>query len=213
MKIALIVVLLLAVLVLLLARLRVGGVVRFGGGGLEVRVRAGWFYIPVYPARRAHRKKKEGAGKKREKASPQTGKEGKTLEQLRQYLPLLARAGGRLTHRIRIDKLMLSLKLAGQDDPAAAAVIYGGANAVLGMLLALLEQNFQVKDRRVHTEVDFHRKETDLELEASVSLRIGQLAGLAFYLLGELARQQREQPAAQSQKEAVEHGKQQKAPH
>ena len=75
------------------------------------------------------------------------------------------------------------------------------------MLLALLEQNFQVKDRRVHTEVDFQRKETSVELEASVSLRIGQLAGLAFYLLGELSRREKQDPA-QSQKEAVEHGKQ-----
>lgn len=202
----LVVLLIVAAVVVLLTRLRVGGVVQYGGGGLTVRARIGRITFRVYPPSEK-KEKRVKKGPKQKPASPKKEEEKGGLEQLRQYLPLLAKAGGRLTSRIRIDKLNAALILAGEEDPAAAAVFYGGANAVLGMLLALLEQNFQVKDRRVHTEVDFQRKETSVELEASVSLRIGQLAGLAFYLLGELSRREKQDPA-QSQKEAVEHGKQ-----
>lgn len=203
----LVVLLIAAAVIALLTRLRVGGVVRYGGGGLTVRARIGRITFRVYPPSEKKEKRVKKEPKQKPASPKKEGEEKGGLEQLRQYLPLLAKAGGRLASRIRIDRLNASLILAGEEDPAAAAVFYGGANAVLGMLLALLEQNFQVKDRRVHTEVDFQRKETSVELEASVSLRIGQLAGLAFYLLGELSRREKQDPA-QSQKEAVEHGKQ-----
>lgn len=202
----LVVLLIVAAVIALLTRLRVGGVVRYGGG-LTVRARIGRITFRVYPPLEKKEKRVKKEPKQKPASPKKEGEEKGGLEQLRQYLPLLAKAGGRLASRIRIDRLNASLILAGEEDPAAAAVFYGGANAVLGMLLALLEQNFQVKDRRVHTEVDFQRKETSVELEASVSLRIGQLAGLAVYLLGELSRREKQDPA-QSQKEAVEHGKQ-----
>ena len=100
-------------------------------------------------------------------------------------------------------------------DPALAAMSFGGANAVLGTLWPLVEQNFEVKDWRLRTAVDFEAQAPAVWLQAAATLTIGQAVSLgihlAFRALGILRAHraaaragQRVRPAAQnSQKEAV----------
>ena len=80
-----------------------------------------------------------------------------------------------------MDRLDLELVLAA-GDPAAAALAFGGTNAALGMILPLLEQNFDIRRRNIRTAVDFERKTPAVTLGAAVTLTIGQGAALAFHL-------------------------------
>lgn len=197
-------------LLLLLLWTRVGVRVRWDAGGLMVHARIGPVLVRVYPAVvRPERNKKEPKKDKKKEAAAE--RKSPTAEQLLRYLALAAEAAGGLKERVRVDDLTIGLVLAGKDDPAAAAIAYGGVNSALGMILPLLEQNFQVKERRVSTAVDFQRGETAAALEAALSLRVLQLLTLGVRLLVKLSQQ--DKTAKNAQKEAVQHGKQQETSH
>lgn len=199
-------------LLLLLLWARLGVRVRWDAGGLMVHARIGPVLVRVYPAivRREKEKKRPKEGTEQKK--PAQKGPSLTAERLLRYLALAVEAADGLRERVRVDDLTIGLVLAGQEDPAAAAIAYGGVNSALGMVLPLLEQNFQVKERRISTAVDFQRTETAAELEAALSLRVLQLLTLGVRLLVKLSEE--EKTATKSQKkEAVQHGKQQKASH
>ena len=189
---------LLVVLLLLagLSLVRVGGEVAYGEAGLSVRILAGPLRIRLYPfpKRRGRR-----AGKRR-KASPPAPKPAETdqkpvrdtLRQLRAVLPVAARAAGALRRKIRIDRLSLSLTAAA-PDPALAAMAYGGAWGLVGMLLPVLEQGFDVS-----VTVDYQRSTPRAEVQAAATMTVGQGALFALKvgleLLGAL-REERTHPA------------------
>ena len=58
-------------------------------------------------------------------------------------------------------------------DPAAAAMAFGGANAFLGMIWPLIEQNFNVQQRCIRTRVDFQAQRPTVVLFAQLTLSIG----------------------------------------
>lgn len=194
---------LLVVLLLLagLSLVRVGGEVAYGKAGLSVRILAGPLRIRLYPfpKRRGRR-----AGKRR-KASPPAPKPAETdkkpvrdtLRQLRAVLPVVARAAGALRRKIRIDRLSLSLTAAA-PDPALAAMAYGGAWGLVGMLLPILEQGFDVRERDVRVTVDYQRSTPRAEVQAAATMTVGQGALFALKvgleLLGAL-REERTHPA------------------
>lgn len=202
------------VLLALLLWMRLGVRVRWDAGGLMVHVRIGPVLVRAYPAierPKGEPKSRRKKPPKKEKEKPAREETSLTAERLLRYLSLAAEAAGGLKERVRVDDLTIGLVLAGKEDPAAAAIAYGGVNSALGMVLPLLEQNFQVKERRISTAVDFQREETAVVLETALSLRVLQLLILGGLVLRKLSAQ--ENTATKSQKEAVQHGKQQKASH
>ena len=62
------------------------------------------------------------------------------------------------------------------------ALSFGGVNAAIGMIWPLLENNFNIGDRRIRTKVDFNLTEPEAYLYASFSLRVGQAVALALRL-------------------------------
>ena len=71
------------------------------------------------------------------------------------------RAAGSLRRKISVDLLEAHILLAG-GDPASVAVAYGSANAVIGMVLPLLEQNFHIRRRDIRTAVDFEKPHSEI---------------------------------------------------
>lgn len=59
---------------------------------------------------------------------------------------------------------------------------FGGANAALGMMLPLLENHFNVRQRSIRTAVDFEGSRPVIYLKAAFSLTIGQGVVLAVRL-------------------------------
>lgn len=174
----------------LLSKIRVGGQVRYTGGSLLVRARFGPGWLTVYPV-----KKKEKLEKAKVEKSAKTAKKpGKPPMKKRDVfgfvmdvLPVVAEAAGMLKRKIRIDDLKLDL-LWSAPDPAACGMGYGAANAAAGMIWPLFEQNFNVKSYRIRTGVNFDRGSPDIQIEALVTMTMGQLLTLALGVLWKLFR-------------------------
>ena len=193
-------------ILLALSLLRLGGQLRYDGKGLTLWLALGPLRHRVYPPRPKGRQKQQSGPQKPGGAERSKQKEaGGPPLPLRQMLPLIGEAAGRLRRKIRIDRLRLSVTAAGAD-PARAALAFGGANALIGMILPVLEHNFTVKDREIRTAVDFQGTESAVFLQARLTLRVGQAVVFALWLLSSLARQQeagRKKSRSESQKEAV----------
>ena len=174
-----------AAALVLLSLVRVGGTVEYSRSGVLIRLRAGPLRIRVYPPRP---KKADGQEKpKRVKKKPKPEEEqpepkpGGQLGPLKAILPVVADAAGQLRRKVRVDRLLLDVTAAA-SDPAAAALAFGGVNAAIGMIWPLLENNFNIGDRRIRTRVDFNLTEPEIYLYGSFSLRLGQAAALALRL-------------------------------
>lgn len=171
-------------LLFLLGLLRVGGGGEYSAQGFLAWIRVGPVHIRVFPLKKkkenAKEKKAQKARSKAKEDQEKKGKQGGGLTLVREYLPLICEAAGALKRRIRIDKLQLDYTLAGREDAAAAAMAFGCSNAAVGMILALFEQNFDVKEQRVRTAVDFNAGSPKVYVYAAFSARLGQLVSFAL---------------------------------
>ena len=183
-------VLLVILLVLfLLGRIRVGGDGEYSADGLFVRVRVGPISVRVFPLKKkgekkpAKKKKKSApptqSGEGEKAQEPEKPKKGGALDLVKAGLPRGGEAAGELRERIRIDLLCMDL-LFGGTDAAQTAILFGMSNALIAPLLAVFQQNFEVKEHRVRTAVDFNEKTITLYLRAAFSARIGQLLSFAL---------------------------------
>lgn len=167
----------------LISLIRVGGRVRYGEAGLFAFVLAGPLKIQLFPAKPKEEKPKKKKPKKEKKPKEKKPKpEGQpgTLSRLMQLLPVVGQVCGALKRKIRIDDLKLDL-IWGGSDPAAIALGYGQANAALGMLWPLFDNNFKVKRHSFQIGMDYGRTQPAVELEAALTFTIGQILTLAVH--------------------------------
>lgn len=184
MKIALIVLLVLLVLLLI----PFGALVRYDQDGFVAFVKVLFLRFQVYPA--PERKEKKGNGKKpggqasppaeEKKDAPE--KKGGTLKLVRAALPLVKPALVGLKRRLSVDQLDLHVTWAG-SDPADVAMGYGCANAALGTLWAMIDQNFKVKKSNLGVSVDFDAASPAVYLDAIVTLNLWKTLTLVLPLL------------------------------
>ena len=176
---------LLAILLLLvcLSFVRVGGDAEYSADGLLVRVRIGPGHIGVYPVkRRAGKSDRKKAGPKKQKtkkAEPEKRSKGGTIALVKEFLPLVGEAAGEMKRRIRIDTLELEF-ISGGENAAAAAMNFGYANVLFGMMWPIFEQNFDMGEHRFQASVDFNAPHMTLYGKAAFSARIGQLVSFAL---------------------------------
>ena len=180
---------LLAILVVfwLISLIRIGGRVSYGQAGLSAAALAGPFQIQLLPAKpkkkkpKKPKKEKPPAAEKQEK-KPKEGQPG-TLSRLMKLLPVVGQACGALKRKIRIDDLELEL-IWGGTDAAAIALGYGQANAALGMLWPILDNNFKVKRHSFQVDLDYNRPQPGVELTAALTLTVGQIVTLGVHYGG-----------------------------
>lgn len=178
----------LAVLILL-GLLRVGGMAEYSEDGLSVAAYIGWIPVHIYPPperKAADKQTEKRAKKKKEKKKKAGEKQEKKPGNLKFLLKLIRpalKALGRFRRRIRIDRLYIRFIAAVEDDPARAAVLFGGASAGLGMLLPLLDNHFRLKKRDIQTSVDFQAAQPKIYLTAKLSLAVWEGMYIAFGLL------------------------------
>ena len=175
---------LIAAALVLLSLIRLGVWVSYRSGVLTLKGKVGPVKLTILPQKEKKPAKKKPKPEKSAEDKPK--KQPKELLALaRRALPVALEAAGRLKRKIRVDRLFLDVTVGG-EDPAAAAITYGGINAALGMIWPLVEQNFNVKDRCIRTAMDFSAAETDLSLEVAATLTVGQVLALALRLLPKL---------------------------
>ena len=171
----------------LISLIRVGGRVRYGEAGLFVFVLAGPLKIQILPAKPKEEKpkkkkkpKKEKKEKKPKEKKPKPEDRPGTLSRLMQLLPVVGEVCGTLKRKIRIDDLKVEL-IWGGSDPAAIALGYGQANAALGMLWPLIDNNFKVKRHSFQIGMDYERTQPAVELEAALTYTVGQIVALGVH--------------------------------
>ena len=197
------VLLILGAILLVLAALsmvRLWGQVRYSQEGLSLWLGLGPIRYQILPRR--PKKAKQDQKKPKKAKKEETGGPAAPVKRL---IPLVGEAAGRLRRKIRIDRLRLEVTAAAAD-PARAALAFGGANALIGMILPVLEHNFTVKDREIRTAVDFQKTEPTIYLSARLSMTVGQAVVFALWLLSRLAgamKPGQKENRSESQKEAV----------
>lgn len=193
MKIALMVLGCLLVLIVVLLSVRVSVLVEYSADGVWVQVRGAFLRFTLIPAPEKRKKTKKTAPKKKaeteqsqEKQSDGNplSKQGGSLSKARSLLPLALETLGDLCKRIQVKYLRVHYTIAGQPDPAKAALQYGGVWVTGGTLCLLLEQYLHIQERDVSAEVDFCSESSALYASAACSLRVGQALVVAMKLCG-----------------------------
>jgi hypothetical protein len=145
---------LLVLTVLLLIPLGIDGGYR--GGKRVLGIRAGLFNIRVFPRRFAQaplKLKKSAAGVKPVKKRPEKKAE-MGLDEILDLAAIGLKALGRLRKKLHVDYLRLRCTCAS-DDPFVTAMGFAGSSAVLGGLLPLIDEAFDISERDIGTRFDF----------------------------------------------------------
>lgn len=163
--------------------LRAGAAVDYSEKGLFVDIKVGPFKCQLVPAG----EKKKQPSKKFSAVGSQNGAKkpkksaGETIQMVKQYLPLIGEAAGRLKRKIQIDHIFLHL-IWGNPDPASAALGYGAANAAMGMIWPMIDHNFRIKKQEIHIDLDYDRAVPALIAKAQLTMTIGQLVAFVVCL-------------------------------
>lgn len=140
---------------------------------------------------------KEEKEKKPSKGAPKK-KKGKNpwvtvlLQHWREVLSLVSR----ILRTPRIEHFSLHLLFGGKDQ-ADAALNYGRACAVTGVLLSFLKSRYQVEEKNIHILYDAEASELKCKAAGTLSVRIFQLAVLAVAVLRLAYRLYQELPNSQ----------------
>ena len=142
--------------------------------------------LPGWLKKLTSREKKDGEKKpkkekpKKEKPPKDTVGEAPQGGSWKKFLPLV-RLGlhflGDFRRKLRVNRLVLRLTLAG-DDPCDLAVNYGRAWAAAGNLLAAMQRVFVIQKRDVEVQCDFLGEETKVVFAMDLTITLGRILGL-----------------------------------
>ena len=142
--------------------------------------------VPGWLKKLTSREKKDGEKKpkkekpKKEKPPKDTVGEAPQGGSWKKFLPLV-RLGlhflGDFRRKLRVNRLVLRLTLAG-DDPCDLAVNYGRAWAAVGNLLAAMQRAFVIQKRDVEVQCDFLGEETKVVFAMDLTITLGRILGL-----------------------------------
>lgn len=173
-------VLLILALVLLIP---VGAEAEYDECGVTAWLLIGPFRVILYPrppkAEDEKRGKKKKEKKKKEPEGEEKTKKGGTLGLIKELIPVGIEALGAFKRGLVIKLLRLYFSFGG-EDPAKAAMSFGGASAAAGMIVPLLQRNFKVKDMDIRSNVDFTSEETVVYAHADLRIRLITLLALAL---------------------------------
>lgn len=167
----------LAVLIII-CFLRVGVVAMYVEDGFVLNAYFGPVVKKILPSAKTKKGKRK---EKEEKATEGVIKAGK-LDRLKEHIPSLRIALARLKRKLLIKELTIYYMAAG-TDPAATALYFGGVSAGYGMILPLLENNFNIKKRDLRATVNFEVSEPYIYVKAVLSLAVWEVFYVAFSLL------------------------------
>ena len=177
---ALIVLAAVVVVLLLIGQIRLGGRISYGEDGFGAEVFVGPARIKLFPADKAKEKDRKRKSPPKEPKKDDSGERPGTVGRVLELLPAISEAAGGVKRRIRIDHLTLTV-IWGAEDAASAAIGYGRANALLGMIWPMIDNNFKVKEWDFRADVDYGREEPALTADAAISMTVGQLISFALH--------------------------------
>ena len=167
----------------------VGVDARYLENELSLRLKIGLLKVQVLPAKPKKKKaapkkektaqKKAAASEKPEKPKTQFSMPKLTVSDILALVNLACDTLGNLRRKLRVEVLMLHVVLGG-DDPAKAAMQYGSAWAVIGMLNPKLDQLFVIKKRDIQPFFDYNETETKISAQLALTITIGRALSLGL---------------------------------
>ena len=140
--------------------------------------------VPGWLKKLTSREKKTGENKPKEekpkKEKPKKAAENPQGGSWKRFLPLVQLGLhflGDFRRKLRVNRLVLRLTLAG-DDPCDLAVNYGRAWAAVGNLLAAMQRAFVIQKRDVEVQCDFLGEETKVVFAMDLTITLGRILGL-----------------------------------
>ena len=171
-------------LLVLLCLTRVGVYAVFGDA-LALDAKIGPFRIHILPGKKQDKKREKRAKEPKEAEKSEEKAEKKPcfpkpfMADIREAVsvlwPPLKRALNRTRRGVRIHPMDLCVTLGGQEDPAAAAQLYGEAHAGVWAVMPVLERLLVIPEPHIHIGIDFNASETKVEGELGVTARVGTL--------------------------------------
>ncbi len=161
-------------LIFLLLLIPVGGEAVYDEDGFHLWLRAGPLRLLLLPrepkpgdeekkakkaAQKAEKKKAKAVEKKKQKEKPKE-KKGGGIKEILELIPVGTQALGGLLNKLIFKRIELHFCFASPEDPAKAAMSFGGAWAGAGVLVPLLKEKLKVKHVDVTSDVDFTASET-----------------------------------------------------
>ena len=171
-------------LLVLLCLTRVGVHALFGDA-LALDAKIGPFRIHILPGKKQDKKREKRAKEPKEAEKSEEKAEKKPcfpkpfMADIREAVsvlwPPLKRALNRTRRGVRIHPMDLCVTLGGQEEPAAAAQLYGEAHAGVWAVMPVLERLLVIPEPHIHIGIDFNASETKVEGELGVTARVGTL--------------------------------------
>lgn len=202
----------LILLAALLSRIRLGVRLVWESGTFTAEASIGPVHIRLYPP--APRKKKSSKPKPSAKEAPQPTQKKRpsfpkpTTDDLRlaleTLLPPLRKALNRTRRGIRITPLEISVTIGGEEDPAAAAQLYGQLQAVVWTVMPAVEQLMHIPAPAIHVGIDFDAEATVSSGRVGIFLTLGTLISVTLsigvpvikFLAGYMKKDQNANPEA-----------------
>ena len=177
----------LILLAVLLSRIRLGVRLTWEPGFLTAEASIGPFRIRLYPPAQRKKNTTQSLAPK-EAAQPQQKKHAAfpkpTAEDLRlaleTLLPPLRRALDRTRRGIRVTPLEICVTVGGEEDPAAAAQLYGWLHTTVWTIMPVMEQLVRIPEPAIHIGIDFDADTTVSSGKIGIFLTLGTLVSVAF---------------------------------
>ena len=165
----------------LLAILPLGVSVQYDSEGPRIYAAVGPVRYKVFPGKKKEKSETKVKKKPKEKAKtakkPAPEKKGGSITDFIPLLRLVLNFLVDFRRKIRVNRLMLKVILAG-GDPADLAQNYGKAWAALGNLMPQLERYFIIQKRDLEVECDFISQQTVIIARLDITITLGRLISL-----------------------------------
>ena len=176
-------ILLLFLCLLNLLRLRISA--EYGDEGAQVTLLLGKLPVLRLPGEKRPKAESKKSGKKKKKRK-KSGAEGKTkggsVPGFRALLQIIADVLGKLKRRLIVEELTLWYQ-SGSEDPAAAALGFGRANAAAAALLEPLTALFRIRNTDVRTAVDFNETKPRVYARLIIAAPVGAMIWIGLRAL------------------------------
>lgn len=206
------------IVLLFLGCLPLGVRIRYNEQGFLAAVLLGKLPITLFPIPRWLKKltakgkkpKKEEAPREETKAppaepaaqeAPKQSPQGGSWKRFLPFVELGLDFLGDFRRKLRVEKLVLNLILAG-DDPCDLAVNYGRAWAAVGNLLPRLERVLVIQKRDVQVQCDFLAEETKVVFSMDLTITLGRILGLGVVYGIRAIKLLRKKPKSEAQNDS-----------
>ena len=185
-----VILIILGVLVLLIAAIMlipIGADIGYEQGKIHVSAKAAGVMIQLFPRKKKPETDEPKPPKKKKEKKPKEPREEKpkekkkldvTLDEILDLLKAVLNGLGYFADRIRVDRFVLHLTVAGYD-PYNVAMAYGKVNAWLSAMAPMCRK-LNAKNSDVWTAVDFTDEWPHLEFAIGMSFRIGLIFGMGI---------------------------------